>query len=129
MDPDVSNNGTSVKRPFVDWGSPFNNWRHVYTYDPLEGIPEEHKHLVLGGEIHLWGELTDGTTLDFILWPRTAAAAAAAAAEVLWKGRREASEDTTRRLAEMRERFIARGIHSGMVQMEWCLKNLAGCLD
>jgi hexosaminidase len=123
VDPDTSNYATSVKRPFLDWCNPFKNWRHVYTYDPLEGIPEEHKHLVLGGEVHLWGELTDSTTLDFMLWPR-----AAAAAEVLWKGHREVSEDTTRRLAEMRERLVARGIRSGMVQMEWCLKNPGGCL-
>jgi len=51
----------------------------------------------------------------------------AAAAEVLWRGKGEASEDTTR-IAEMRERLIFRGIQAGMIQMECYLKNKGGTL-
>lgn len=58
-----------------------------------------------------------------MLWPR-----AAAAAEVLWRGRGEVGEESTRRLAEMRERLIARGVRAGMVQMEWGLMNKGGCI-
>lgn len=123
VDPDPSNPNTPVKPPFLDWCSPYKNWRQIYSYNPLEEIPEEHKHLVLGGEVHLWGELTDSVTLDGTLWPR-----AAAAAEVLWKGNGTVSEDTTRRLAEMRERLLGRGIGAGMVQMEWSLSNCGGSL-
>ena len=76
----------------------------------------EKKYLVVGGEVHLWCELTDGINLDGMLWPR-----AAAAAEVLWRGKGEVGERTTRSLAEMREKLVARGIGAGMVQMTWGL--------
>lgn len=82
VDPDPSNPNSSIKPPYLDWCSPYKNWRQIYSYDPLRGVPEEHKHLVIGGEVHLWGELTDSISLDGMLWPR-----AAAAAEVLWKGK------------------------------------------
>ena len=77
---------------------------------------------MLGGEVHLFGELTDSVTLDGMLWPR-----AAAAAEVLWKRKCEVNEDATRRLAELRERLVTKNISAGMVQMEWCLSNPGGC--
>ena len=58
-----------------------------------------------------------------MLWPRVAAAA-----EVLWRGKGEVGEETTRRLAEMRERLVAIGIKAGMVQMQWGLMNRGGCI-
>ncbi|MCJ1382086.1 N-acetyl-glucosamine-6-phosphate deacetylase [Xylographa soralifera] len=112
-----------TKAPYADWCPPYKNWRLMYDYDPLQGIPEKDRHLVIGGEVHLWGELTDSVGLDGMLWPRVAAAA-----EVLWRGKGEVKEGVTRRLAEMRERLVARGVGAGMVQMEWCLKNPRGCL-
>ncbi|KAK4695221.1 hexosaminidase, partial [Lecanoromycetidae sp. Uapishka_2] len=123
LDPDPSNPDTPVKRPFPDWCPPYKNWRHVLSYDPLADIPEEHRHLVIGGEVHLWGELTDSVNLDDMLWPRTAAAAG-----LLWRGKGEIGEQTTRALAEMRERLVLRGIRAGMVQMEWGLRNKGGCI-
>ena len=123
MDPSPSNPDTKTKPPYPDWCPPYKNWRLVYDYDPLEGILDEHRHLVLGGEVHLWGELTDSVGLDGMLWPRVAAAA-----EVLWSGKGKVEEGVTRRLAEMRERLVARGLGAGMVQMEWCLENPGGCL-
>lgn len=57
-----------------------------------------------------------------MLWPR-----AAAAAEVLWRGKGEVGESSTRRLSEMRERLVAHGVRAGMVQMEWGLRNQGGC--
>ncbi|KAI9786533.1 MAG: hypothetical protein M1816_007915 [Peltula sp. TS41687] len=109
--------------PYLDYCSPYKNWRHVYSYDPLINITESQKHRVLGGEVHLWGELIDSITLDGMLWPR-----AAAAAEVLWRGPGQMlGEGTTRRLAEMRERLVAKGIMAGVVTMEWCLRNKGGC--
>ena len=113
-----------VNPPFEDYCSPYKNWRHVYSYDPLKDVPEIHHSLVLGGEVHLWSELTDSVTLDGMLWPR-----AAAAAEVMWRGPgTRPTEDTTRRLALLRERLVARGIAAGMVTMEWCLRNEGGCI-
>ena len=122
LDPDPQNPNSSVKPPYTDWCPPYKNWRQMLSYDPMADVAEEHAHLVLGGEANLWSELTDSVTLDHMLWPRLAAAA-----EMLWRGRGEVSEETTRRLAEMRERLVGRGIASGMVQMEWCLMNEGGC--
>lgn len=121
VDPDPNNPDTPIKRPFVDWCSPYKNWRTVYTYDPLEGIDEADRSLIHGGEVHLWTEMVDSLCLDFMLWPRVAAAA-----EVLWSGPNALNEGVTRRLAEMRERLVLLGIRSGMVQMEWSLRN-PGC--
>ncbi|MCJ1287844.1 N-acetyl-glucosamine-6-phosphate deacetylase [Xylographa opegraphella] len=124
MDPYPSNvDDVGTKAPYADWCPPYKNWRLVYDYDPFEGIPKEDRHLVIGGEVHLWGELTDGVGLDGMLWPRVAAAA-----EVMWRGKGTIGEGVTGRLAEMRERLVARGVGAGMVQMEWCLKSPGGCL-
>lgn len=84
----------------------------MLAYNPLQDIPKEKHHLIIGGEVHLWTELTDSMTLDFMLWPR-----AAAAAEKMWRGIGEVEESTTRRLAVMRERLVKKGIRAGMVQM------------
>lgn len=118
LDPRPGNADSPVKPPYLDWNTPYKNWRHVLSYDPLKGIPEDKKHLVLGGEVFLWAELVDEANLDVILWPRVCAAA-----EVLWRGKGEVCEDATRRLAQMRERLVARGYQAQMVQMEWCLQN------
>lgn len=95
----------------------------MLAYNPLKDNPKENQHLVLGGEIHLWCEMIDYLSLDFMLWPQ-----AAAAAEMMWKGKGEVGEPTTRRLAEMRERLVAMRIRSGVVQMEWALKNEGECI-
>lgn len=123
IDPDPNNEDSPIKRPFHDWCGPYKNWRQMLSYDPLKDIPEEQRHLVIGGECHLWGELTDSVNLDHMLWPRVAAAA-----EVLWQGKSAVGEETTRRLAEMRERLVKRGVRAGMVQMEWGLRNRGGCI-
>lgn len=70
--------------------------------------------MVVGGECHLPGELTDSVNLDNVLWPRVAAVA-----EILWRGTGEVGEGTTRILAEMRERLVARRVRAGMIQTEW----------
>lgn len=65
-------------------------------------------------------------TLDSKLWPR-----AAAAGEILWlgfQGEKGVNEDVMRRLAGLRERFVARGVGAGVVGMAWCLMNRGGCL-
>ena len=124
IDPSDPDDDPKVNPPYLDYCSPYKNWRHIYSHDPLEGISDEQKHLVLGGEVHLWGEMTDPSNLDGMLWPR-----AAAAAELLWSGPgTPVGEDTTRRLAEMRERLVLKGVSAGMVQMEWCLRNKGTCV-
>lgn len=124
VDPiDPADPASPVKPPYLDYCTPYKNWRHMYAYDPLAGIPHSQRHLVVGGEAHLWGELTDSVNLDGMLWPRVAAAA-----EVMWSASGgKPDESTTRRLADMRERLVARGVRAGVVQMEWCLRHEGGC--
>lgn len=123
QNPNLLDPARDIKPPYLDSCSPYKNWRQVYSYNPLEGVVEEHRHLIEGGEVHMWGELIDSISLDTKLWPRVAAAA-----EVMWsRTDRMPEEDTTRRLAEFRERLVARGVSSGMVQMEWCLRHEGRC--
>jgi len=122
LDPDLDNPESPVKAPYLDYCGPYKNWREIYAYEPLKDIPKYQQHLVLGGEVHMWGEQTDGMNLDNNLWPRVAAAG-----EVLWKGKGEVSEDVTRRLAMMRERLVAKGVAAGPVQVTWCLMNPGNC--
>ncbi|KAL2065145.1 hypothetical protein VTL71DRAFT_4286 [Oculimacula yallundae] len=110
--------------PFLDYCSPFKNWRLIYSYDPLSGVPTAEQDLVLGGEVHIWAEQTDPVNLDDMVWPR-----ASAAGEVLWSGRQDGAGqnrsqiDAGPRLAEMRERMVSRGISAGPVQMVFCTMN------
>ncbi|CAF9912579.1 MAG: N-acetyl-glucosamine-6-phosphate deacetylase [Alectoria fallacina] len=123
VDPEPLKPDSPVKPPYLDYCNPYKNWRHMYAYNPVADIPQSQRHLVVGGEAHLWGELTDSVNLDGMLWPRVAAAA-----EVMWSDPgKKPDEGTTRRLADMRERLVKRGVGAGVVQMEWCLRHEGGC--
>ena len=122
IDPDPRNPDSPVKSPYLDYCGPLKNWREVYSYDPLADIPKSQQHLVLGGEVHMWAEQTDGVNLDNNLWPRVSAAG-----EVLWRGNGVVSEEVTRRLAEMREWLVASGVAAGPVQVTWCLMHPGNC--
>ncbi|CAN9224279.1 unnamed protein product [Alternaria alternata] len=117
FDPSVSANYW----PYQDYCAPFHNWRLIYSYDPLSGVPAENQHLVLGGEAHMWAEQTDPVNVDRMIWPR-----AAAAAEVLWSGAKDGQGqnrsqiDAAPRLSEMRERLVAKGIGAEPIQMPYC---------
>lgn len=65
-------NGESYERwfPFEDYCSPLKNWRLAYSLDPLAGIEEGKRHLVIGGEAHVWSEQTDEVNFDEVVWPR-----------------------------------------------------------
>lgn len=71
--------------------------------------------------MHIWSEQTDPVNVDAMVWPR-----ASAAGEVLWSGRQDemgvnrSQLDASPRLAEMRERLVARGVGAGPVQMVFC---------
>lgn len=116
-------NGKSFQKyyPFVDYCAPHKNWRLIYAYDPLSGIPEEQHNLVLGGEVHIWAEQVDPVNLETMVWPR-----AAAAGEVLWSGRQDVNGqnrsqiEAAPRLAEWRERMVHRGISANPIQMIYC---------
>ncbi|EER23897.1 N-acetyl-beta-glucosaminidase, putative [Coccidioides posadasii C735 delta SOWgp] len=115
----------AVKEPYLDWCSPTKNWRHIYTYNPLEGIPEELQSLLEGGETHMWAENVDPVNMDQMIWPR-----AASAAEVLWSGPRARDDikEASHRLGKWRERaVIDMGVGASMVQMTYCLMREGSC--
>lgn len=133
--------------PFNDYCAPVHNWRVMYTLDPLEGVPENLTHLVIGGEAHIWSEQTDTVNLDKMVslniiilrvglfadagvqvWPRLCAAG-----EILWSGAKDANGqnrsqiEASPRLAEMRERLVARGVGAEPIQMPFCTQNGTQC--
>ncbi|RUO95861.1 LOW QUALITY PROTEIN: glycoside hydrolase superfamily, partial [Jimgerdemannia flammicorona] len=104
-----------------DWCTPFKSWQRVYSYDLAYGLSKEEATNVLGGEVCLWSEQSDETTLDTKLWPRSSAAA-----EILWSGRYDADGvkrdigDAMPRIFDWRYRLLARGIRAEPVQPLWC---------
>ena len=119
---------SSLYYPYADYCSPYKNWRLVYSYDPLSGVPANLTHLVVGGETHIWSEQTDTVNLMSMVWPRTCAAG-----EVLWsgakdgEGRNRSQVEASPRLAEMRERLVARGVGAEPVHMTFCTQNGTQC--
>ncbi|KAH6996617.1 family 20 glycoside hydrolase [Ilyonectria sp. MPI-CAGE-AT-0026] len=113
--------------PFNDWCGPSKSWRLVYSHDPTAGLSKEAAKRVLGGEVAVWSETIDAVNLDSLVWPR-----ASAAGEVLWSGRTDSGGqnrsqyDAAPRLAEMRERMVARGVRASPVQMPFCTQGDAG---
>ncbi|KAJ4375848.1 Glucosamine-6-phosphate isomerase (Glucosamine-6-phosphate deaminase) (GNPDA) (GlcN6P deaminase) [Neocucurbitaria cava] len=120
---------SSTYWPYNDYCAPFHNWRLIYSYDPLSGVPSSLHHLVLGGEAHLWAEQTDPVNIDRMIWPR-----AAAVAEVLWSGAKDAAGanrsqiEASSRLSEMRERLVPLGVGAEPIQMPFCLMESEGGL-
>ena len=115
--------------PFLDYCNPLKNWRLMYSYDPLSGVPAEQASQVLGGEASLWAEQADGISIDSIIWPRLGAAG-----EVLWSGAKDPATGQNRsqieaapRLSEMRERLVARGVRASTIQMPFCTQNGTQC--
>lgn len=100
----------------------------MYSYDPLQDVPADLHHLVIGGEVSMWTEQTDAVNLDRQVWPRTCAAA-----EVLWSGARDvqgrnrSQVAASRRLAEFRERLVVRGVMAEPVQMVFCTMDDRQC--
>ena len=125
IDPNTTNPATPIVPPYTDYCNPYKSWREVYSYDPRVNITEAGQKLLYGGEVHMWGELTDPVNIDSKVWPR-----AAAAGEVMWTGPTGAAGvngNVTRRLADFRERIVNMGIQSSVVTMTWCLQNPDDC--
>lgn len=96
----------------------------MYSHDPVAGLSDEEAKNVLGGEVAIWSETLDPLELDTTAWPR-----AGVAGEVLWSGRQDASGENRSlveagvRLADMRERMVARGVRVEHLTEVWCLQN------
>ena len=127
VDPSTTNPQTPIVPPYTDYCNPYKSWREILAYDPVGNLTADQSKLVIGGEAHMWGELTDPSNLDGKVWPR-----ASAAAEVLWSGPhgvKGVNETVTRRLADVRERMVTMGFAPSVVQMTWCLQNAGSCSE
>ena len=115
---------TQLAAPYLDYCSPVNNWKAIYTFDPLANITEEYYPQIEGGEVHIWSEETDSVTLDERAWPR-----AAAAAEVMWKGARQEYQikEASGRLAQWRERIVIQGVQAGTAGEIYCFMGESNC--
>ena len=62
------------------WGNDFGimfTWKKIYDMDPIS--PDIAQDRILGGEVTLWGEVSDYSTIDNYIWMR-----GSALAERLW---------------------------------------------
>ncbi|XP_045461611.1 probable beta-hexosaminidase fdl isoform X1 [Harmonia axyridis] len=107
---------------------PYRTWQTVYNHRPWtqQGV---NKKQVMGGEICLWSEQVDETSVDARLWPR-----GAAFAERMWSDPSldlntfSISEDVYLRLNTQRDRLVARGLRPEAMWPQWCLQNPGMCL-
>jgi hexosaminidase len=77
----------------------------LYAMDPLAGIDEKARHLILGAQANLWSELIyAGAIAEYMIFPRICALA-----ENLWTGP-GGLDDFSRRLTEHRKRLDALGL-------------------
>ncbi|KAJ3661457.1 hypothetical protein Zmor_005852 [Zophobas morio] len=99
------------------WGNTvYHNWRVVYN----NKIPTASG--TLGGEVCMWGELVDDSSVESRVWPR-----AAAAAERLWSNPKTNADQAERRFYRHRERLVSRGINAEALTPRWCYQNEGEC--
>ena len=80
----------------------------AYSFDPVQGVPENARAHVLGGQCCLWGEyIWNRYDLEWRMWPR-----AMAMAEVLWTAPSNRDfADFSRRAAASRKRLVSEGVN------------------
>ncbi|CAG9578151.1 unnamed protein product [Danaus chrysippus] len=104
-----------------NWCSPYIGWQKVYENSP-KLMAQNHQDQILGGEAALWSEQSDSATLDSRLWPR-----AAALAERLWAEPATTWREAERRMLNVRERLVRKGIKAESLEPEWCYQNDGYC--
>ncbi|XP_030764713.1 probable beta-hexosaminidase fdl isoform X3 [Sitophilus oryzae] len=107
---------------------PYRPWQTVYNHRPWQQMRLDKKHII-GGEVCLWSEQVDESSLDSRLWPR-----AAAFAERIWTDPQldmttyTIQEDVYTRLNTQRERLVSRGLKAEALWPSWCSQNPGMCL-
>ncbi|KAJ2919216.1 hypothetical protein MD484_g1274, partial [Candolleomyces efflorescens] len=104
------------------WCDPFKTWQKSYSFNPVAGLTEDQKKLVLGGQHLLWTEQAGPSNLDSIVWPR-----AASAAELFWTGPGGNARTALPRLHDVAYRFVQRGVRAIPLQPEWCALRPGKC--
>ncbi|KAG9287419.1 hypothetical protein G9A89_023791 [Geosiphon pyriformis] len=109
------------------WCNSYKTWQRIYSYDFTFNLTIEEKKHVLGAELALWSEQSDGIVIDSKLWPR-----AAAFGELLWSGNKDEKgrkryREMQQRINEFRERLVIRGVGALPLQPKWCYKHPHEC--
>ncbi|KAJ2926079.1 hypothetical protein H1R20_g11013, partial [Candolleomyces eurysporus] len=104
------------------WCDPFKTWQKSYSFNPVAGLTEAQKKLVLGGQHLLWAEQAGPSNLDSIVWPR-----AASSAELFWTGPGGNARTALPRLHDIAYRFVQRGVRAIPLQPEWCALRPGKC--
>ena len=55
------------------WCDPYKTWRSIFFSDPLQGVPVDEQHRILGGEAALWTETAGPGSVGAKLFPRATA--------------------------------------------------------
>ncbi|OQR96729.1 hypothetical protein THRCLA_07182 [Thraustotheca clavata] len=106
-----------------DWCHPYHHWSVLYDLNLLHNVPQKHHKLVLGGEVALWSEEADESSMDVKIWPR-----AAAAAERWWLNPLKSSwKHAIDRIRIHRDRLVDIGIQADAIQPHWCRLNPGEC--
>lgn len=114
-----------------NWCSPYKEWQLQHGNDPyrlleMRGVNnlEEAKSNVMGGEVAMWTETSDGHTMMTRIEPR-----ASAYAERLWRGPATGGwVEAERRLVRHRERLVTRGVPAETLTHGWCRQHEGKCL-
>ena len=85
----------------------------AYSFDPCEGIPQELRAHILGGQGNNWSEYTwNEYDLEWKMWPRTCAIA-----EAVWTGdKKPGFADFKARMAQHRRRLLASGVNCAPIE-------------
>ena len=112
-----------------NWCTPYKGWQKVYKNDPYDllrkrhvELTEEKKKQVLGGEVCMWSEQVDSSTVEGKLFPRTSALG-----ERLWSNPGQDWYDAEPRMLAQRTRLVQRGVKADALQPEWCRQNMGMC--
>ncbi|KAI4490970.1 hypothetical protein M0802_010546 [Mischocyttarus mexicanus] len=110
-----------------NWCTPYKGWQLIYDNSPSkilqkQGFGVNKQNLVLGGEVTLWTEQVDSSSVDSRLWPRSAAFA-----ERLWSNPASTWIHAEHRILRHRQRLVQRGINADRLEPEWCIQNQGHC--
>ncbi|XP_050546976.1 chitooligosaccharidolytic beta-N-acetylglucosaminidase-like isoform X2 [Daktulosphaira vitifoliae] len=97
----------------------YHSWKLIYeTKLPIVN----NTHLILGAETCMWSEYVDENSVDFKIWPRTAALA-----ERLWSNPKTRAQTAEYRLLQHNERLLKLGIKPDAIMPEWCYDREGEC--